>query len=569
VNVPMPTVTRLRTPVPSAPERRERDSPPRPRGEDRERRFRRRRIALIAAVVVVLIAAAAVALALSGAGEAPPATGAAEVVPADVLAYVHLSTDGSRPAVRQAEALARRFPDYPLVYAAVINRLTAIVGGGSGSVQLGAGIRPWLGKEAALAVLDTSGASASAVIVLDVSDQARARKFVASAGARAVVSYDGVRVLGYGSGTELAFVQHYLVVGPDAGVRAAIAAGMGKTRSLAHDPAYERASAGEPAGRVLDAYLPAAGVRRLLEPQPGFAGAIGALLDRPTLEGTTLSVSATAGGADVRIHSALGASGTRARRSGSGASGFTPTLQSLLPAGSTLMLDVDGLDRYAPTLLRAAATAGFAGNVAPLLGQLASALASEGVNVRKVESIFGGETAVALSPGPSPALLIVARTSNQSATQSELASLEAPLTALFPAPSAGPGQIPGIADQQIGGVTVHELGLGPGLQLDYAVFDDLVVVSTSVSAIDQVAGRSHSLADEKAYKTALAGRPAHVSSVLFTDFRQLLSLGEQIGLTSSTRVRALLADLAKVGTIGLSSTSGESDPTTELHLEIP
>ena len=154
--------------------------------------------------------------------------------------------------------------------------------------------------------------------------------------------------------------------------------------------------------------------------------------------------------------------------------------------------------------------------------------------------MFGGETAVALSPGPSAALLIVARTSNQSATQSELASLEAPLTALFPAPSSGPGQIPGLVDRQIDDITVHELGLGPGLQLDYAVFDGLVVVSTSVAAIDEVAGRSHSLADEKAYKTALAGQPAQVSSVLFTDFSQLLSLGDQTGLTSSTRERALL-----------------------------
>lgn len=569
MNVPMSTVTRLRTPVPSVPERRQRGSPPRPRGDDRERRFRRRRIGLIAAALTLLIAAAAVALAFSGSGEAPPATGAAEVVPADVLAYVHLSTDTSRPAVRRAEALARRFPDYPLAYAAVINRLTAILGGGSGSVEFATGIRPWLGKEAALALLDTSGASASSVIVLDVRDPARARRFVASAGAGAVTTYDGIRVLGYSSGTELAFVRRYLVVGPDAGVRAAIAAATGRARSLANDPAYERASAGEPAGRVLDAYLPVAGVRRLLEPQPGLAGAIGALLDRPALAGTALSVSAAASGADVWVHNVLDASGTRAGRPGSGASGFTPTLSSLLPAGSTLMLDVDGLNRFAPVLLRAAATAGFAANIAPLLGRLGSALTAEGVNVRKIESIFGGETAVALSPGPSPALLIVARTLNQPGTQSELASLEAPLTALFPAPSSGPGQISGIADRQIDGVTVHELGLGPGLQLDYAVFDGLVVVSTSVVAIDEVAGRRHSLADEKAYTTALAGRPAQVSSVLFTDFRQLLSLGDQTGLTSSTRERALLGDLTKIRTIGLSSTSGESETTTELHLEIP
>jgi hypothetical protein len=118
-------------------------------------------------------------------------------------------------------------------------------------------------------------------------------------------------------------------------------------------------------------------------------------------------------------------------------------------------------------------------------------------------------------------------------------------------------------------VTVHDLGLGTGLQIGYAVFDGLVVVSTSVSAIDQVVSRSHSLADEKAYKTALSGRGDDLSPVLFTDFSQLLRLGEQTGLTSGARVRELLPDLEKVRAIGSSSTSGESDTTTELRLEIP
>ena len=101
------------------------------------------------------------------------------------------------------------------------------------------------------------------------------------------------------------------------------------------------------------------------------------------------------------------------------------------------------------------------------------------------------------------------------------------------------------------------------------MFDGLVVVSTNIAAIDQVASRSHSLADEQAYKTALSGRPDQLSSVLFTEFSQLLSLGGQTGLTSGARVRELLPDLAKVRAIGLSSASGESDTTTELRLEIP
>ncbi len=412
--------------------------------------------------------------------------------------------------------------------------------------------------------------SAPSLIVLDVANRARALRFVTGAGAAPVASYDGVRILAYRSGVEVAYVRHDLLVGPDAGVRAAIAAGTGRARSLAADRAYQAAAAGEPAGRVLDAYVPAAGLRRMLEPRGGVIGAIAGLLDRPALEGTTISVSADSDGADVRIHSALGRGAARgSRASQAGPLSFTPTLQSVLPAGSILMLDVDGLDRAAPVLLRAAATAGFAANVAPLLGRLGAALAAQGVSVQKITSLFHGETAVAISPGPTPSLLIVARTSNQAATQSELAQIEAPLTALFPAPSAGPGQIPGLSDQQIGGVTVHELGLGAGLQIDYAVFDGLVVVSTSVAAIDQVVSRSHSLADERAYNTVLAGRPSELSSVLFTDFSQLLSLGEQTGLTNSARLRELLPDLEKVHSIGLSSTSGESDTTTELRLEIP
>jgi hypothetical protein len=522
---------------------------------------RRRRLTLAGGFVAVLVAVVAV-LVFSGSGPVPPATGAARVVPAAVLGYVHLSIDQGRSSVRDGEALARKFPDFPLAYGAAISRLSAIVGGSS-SVDFATGIRPWLGKEAAFALLDTPGASAPSLIVLDVSKLARARRFVSGAGAAPVAAYDGVRILGYSSGTELAFVGHYLVVGPDLAVRAAVAAGTGRARSLAADPAYQRAAAGEPAGRVLDVYLPAAGLRRVLQPRGGVIGAIAGLLDRPALEGTTLSLSAVSSGAEVQIHSAV-------RSGASHPISFAPTLQSVLPAGSTLMLDVDGLDRAGPQLLRAFATAGVAANVAPLLARLGTALAGQGVTARKVvSSIFGGETAVALSPGPTPSLLIVARTSHQAATQNELARLEAPLTALFPAPTTGPGQIPGLADQQVGGVTVHELGLGPGLQIDYAVSGGLVVVSTSVRAIDEVASRSRALVDDNAYKTVLANQPGRLSSVLFADFSQLLSLGEQTGLTSGARMRELLPDLSKIRAIGLSSANGESDTTTELHVEIP
>jgi hypothetical protein len=556
----MPTVTRPHISLPQVPGRRWSGLPVAPRPGQTPATFRRRRVALAGGLVALVTAiAVAVVLVSSGSGDGPPATGAAAMVPADALAYVSLSTDPGRPAVSGAGKLTARFPDWPLLEAAALSRLRPIVGGSSSGDLLTA-IRPWLGKEASLALLADQSGAVQPLVVLEVADSARAHTFVKGAGATPAGAYDGVRLLAYPSGTELAFVGHYLVAGGDPGVRAALDAARGRGRTLAHDPAYERAVAGEPDNRVLDAYLPAAGIRQLLASQGGVVGAIAGLLDRPALQGAAISISPSATGAQVLVHSVLG------ERPGGRL--FTPTLQSVLPSGSTLMVDSDGLDRAAPGLLRAAATAGFAGNVGPLLGRVGSALAGEGVNVHRVVSLFDGETAVAIAPGATPALLIVARVRDEAAARSALAALEGPVSALFsPAGSAG-GQVPELADRVVGGATVHEVGLGPGLQLDYTVLHGLVVVSTSVAAIDGVAQRARSLDGDAAYRATLPDRPDRVTSLVFGDFSRLLQLGEQTGLTSGTRTRELLPDISRVRAIGLSSTSGERDTTTELSLEI-
>ena len=524
---------------------------------------RRRRLVALTALGVVLALASAGFFILGSSGTPPPATGAARVVPSGVLAYVHVSTDASRPAVQDARRLASRFPDYPLVYAEVINRLDGILAGGAGS-DLTREISPWLGKEAALALLPSSSGGVSSLLVLDVSSRPRALVFLRSAGAAPAGAYDGITLRAYPSGGEVAFIGHYLVAGPDASVRAAIAASRGRAPSLAGNSAYQRAAASEPSDRVLDAYLPAAGVRTLLEARTGVAGAIGLLLDHPALTGTAISLSAIDGGARLLVHSVMAPGAKSTSRP------FTPTLQSVLPSGSALMFDVDGLDRVAPELLRAGAAAGVGANLDLLLRRLGTALVSQGVNISRALSIFDGETAVALSPGASPALLIVARVRNQAVARGELASLEAPLSALFSSSSsATEGQVPELTDAQVGGATVYEVGLGPGLQVDFGVFDGLAVVSTSLQAIDEVAQRGHALADDAAYRAVLPDGSGQVTSVLFGDFTRLLGLAGQTGLTSGARTRALLPDLSKVRTIGLRSTSGEHDTTTELTLGIP
>ena len=67
-----------------------------------------------------------------------------------------------------------------------------------------------------------------------------------------------------------------------------------------------------------------------------------------------------------------------------------------------------------------------------------------------------------------------------------------------------------------------------GLQLDYAVFRGLVVISTSLQGIAAVAQQATS-AERVARRSAsaLGSRPERVTSLVFADLGQLLSVGKQ------------------------------------------
>jgi hypothetical protein len=545
------------------PSREKLGDPRRPRGGRQSTAHgRNMRLSVILGLCLAVAAALALVVALTnGQTETPPATGAAALVPSDALLYVHLSTDRTRPAVRRALALLRRLPAFADLVASEDAKLTASLGAG-----LPSAIKPWLAKEAAFAVLNTRGSAAGTLVVIDVRNRARALAFLSGRGATPDGTYYGVGLLRQASGTELAFVRHYLVFGQRASVRASIDAATGRVRSLQGSSAFEQAAAGEPADRVLDAYVPAAGATRLLIPHGGLLGALGTLLDQPTLTGATVSLSPAGGGLKVRVHTAL------ARMKGPGPTPFAPTLAATVPSGSTLLLIVKGLERSAPRILDAAAAVGVGGRIGPLLRRLGAGLASEGVKIGQITSIFSGETAVALAPagpGRGPALVIVTRTSHEGATRRLLAQLELPLAQLFPPPSAGPGAVPEFGDVSIAGVTAHKLALAPGLELEYAVSHGLVVVSTSLRALGEVFGHVRPLVDEPRYRVALANGASQVTSLLFLDFSQLLSLGEQTGLMHGPQVAALRPDLEKIRAIGLDSTRGESDTTAELFFDIP
>ncbi|MEO6857360.1 MAG: DUF3352 domain-containing protein [Solirubrobacteraceae bacterium] len=514
----------------------------------------------LAGVLAVIVVAIIVGLA----SDSSSPQGASRVVPADALGFVDVSLDSRRGAVSDVLTMARRLPDFGHFSADVEARIGAILSGGR-PVDLATQILPWAGHEAALALLNTTTATAGSLIVLDVRDRRRALAFIRNEGAVGAGTYRGASLYAYRSGSELSFVSHFLLAGQDASVKAAIDVASGVLPSLAASTVYQRAMGPEPSGRVLSAYASLAGVRRLLSPRGGVVGAFGDLLYQPALQGVALGLEPTSGGARVLIHSALDPT---LQRLAPGQSSFTPTLQNVLPSGAILMLDVRGLNRIAPAVLSAGATAGIAGGVRQLLSRLGAALGAEGVNVHAITSLFSGETAVGIVPnGQSNTLVVVSRVPNVAQARTQLADLEIPLAQLFQPPN--PTKVPVFNDVTVGGVSDHQLSLASGPELDYAVFRGLVVISTSTAGVAAVAQHAHSLAQDPGFRSVLETHPTGVSSLIYASLPDLVALGRSTNLISGPGFGRLAPDLAAIAHAGLISTRSSGQSTVRLFLSLP
>lgn len=515
----------------------------------------RRRAALLLATVAVVIVLVVLLVARlaggAGASDTPPARDALRVVPAGTLVAVDVSTDRSRDAVKRADALARRFPSFARLRTTVLRGLAV----GGSTQQIGA----WLGGEATLALLDSQSGTAGSLLVLAVGDDAKAHAFVArgAQGRGPSETYHGILLRPYGTSTA-AFAGRRLLIGQPETVRAAIDVAQGRARSLASDPTFRRVTSGLPADRAAEAYATAGGVRRALAPATGVLGLLGTLLDRPALRATALSVSADAPGALVTIRS-LASGG-----SASSFAEFRPALVGALPAGVLAYLGVKGIDRAAGRLLAAASGTGAASGIAQLVAVAQKQLAgARNARVRNdLLAPLRGETAVVLtSHAPAPILSIVARTSDEARTRAAIARVAPVLRdALRDAH---------LSTTKVAGATVTTLRAGTAIELDAAVFDGRLVLSTSPDGIAAFRAGKGALAGSEAFKSVTGTPGRAVSSLLFLDFNQLLTLGEQTGLGDSAAYRAVKGDLTRVRSVGFVSSGRGGDTTAQLRLEIP
>ena len=123
-------------------------------------------------------------------------------------------------------------------------------------------------------------------------------------------------------------------------------------------------------------------------------------------------------------------------------------------------------------------------------------------------------------------------------------------------------------ERDVDGTKVFGLALAPNVEIDYAVFGGKLVASTSLDGVRAVKRAKGPITDRSGFRATLGQRPRRVTSLLFLDFRQLLDLGERTGLMQSRSYLNVRNDLRRVRALGVASSGGRNESTTELSLQI-
>src|SRR4051794_13116869 len=254
-------------------------------------------------VLLLAILALATADAISRPG---PGGEAAALVPASALAFVRLSTDPQDAAARRLLALAPRIPGFLSLRDAALSAVSPA----PGAFDPRRDVRPWLGDEAAVALVDVGGGRFASIVLAQVRSRPRAEALLQRvAGGGAGVRYHGTVLRRFG-GNAAVFAKGFLIAGPEAAVRRAVDVAEGGAPALAGARGFEDAL--DDARQPVQGYLSPRGLRGAVRAQSGVAGAVAALIDRPGLKAVGGSLGADGGG--LRVHARLvGAGGAQVR----------------------------------------------------------------------------------------------------------------------------------------------------------------------------------------------------------------------------------------------------------------
>ena len=276
---------------------------------------------VLAGSVVLLVAILAIATATRCAGRAPA------VRRRRWCRRARSRSCGSRPtredaAARRLLRLAPRIPGYLSLRDAALSAVSPA----PGAFDPRRDVRPWLGDEAAVALVDVGGGRFGSLVLAQVRSRPRAEALLQRvAGAGAGVRYRGTVLRRFGANAAV-FARGFLVAGPEAAVRRAVDVAQGEAPALAEAPSFEAALGDE--AQPVQGYVSPRGLRGYVRAQGGVAGTVAALIDTPKLRAVGASLRADrrrlhvharllgAAGAEVRAAAARRRAGGRRRDAG-------------------------------------------------------------------------------------------------------------------------------------------------------------------------------------------------------------------------------------------------------------
>ena len=541
--------------------------------------------------VIVLFAVRNLPCQAPGGDECPPEDEAIALVPGDATAYAHVEIDPGAQQYEEAAALAERLPT---VTEQIVARLPAPRGV---SLDYRRDVAPWLGGEAALALVPAGGGDPEPTLLLEVGDQGGANGFVERLAGRDpnTGTHDGVDVRLAGGGRAVAQVGGFVVVGPAAQVRRVIDTEQGDRPLEDAGPASEVLDA-LPDLRLAELYVSEDGADDLLAPGTAL-GSFEAFVDARATLGAGAALVATDAGLELEIHSVLDPERAESTPGFFAAfPAFEPHLAGEVSEEALAYLALgDPQQSIADLVAQATAeapaiAAGFedvgerlreAGNVnlekevLPLLTSQAAVVvepapASGGAGAPEAEIPGAGGGAQDLPPvAPAPGVpyvsLIVDEVDEEQARKA-LARLQVPIAkALDPGRSL---QAPVFKEQEIDGVEARSLRISPTVELTYAIVDGRLVISTDPDGVRQVQSGEGSLEDSDRFEQATEGFPDDVSALLYLDIGGLLRLAEATGLGEDPAYALFSREFRRLEGLGVAVKRGDDKIDTEIRLTI-
>jgi uncharacterized protein DUF3352 len=520
-------------------------------------RFTPGRIAVAAGLIAGFLAV--VALVQSDEHKVPT-DHAADLVPANTLAYVHATVDTGSGQWKDAAALVRRIPRLARLRDRALRGLTTR----GARLDLEHQVYPWLGDEAAFALLPGTGGQARSLILLEVSDKLLARDFLARAvGHVRKAVYRGVGIELYGR-LATAFLGDFLAIGRIENVRAAIDAWQGRTDSLAAAPALARARGSLPKeGRLVFAYASRPGVKRVLNFQPGPVGRIVKLIDEPRLEAAAATLKPEKSGLLVDFASVL----RRKRFEDARERPFPPKLLEVVPRDAIAYFGERGADRI---FERVSAVVGRnALSLPAALRRLGAQVAGkQGARLRRAaRPLLQEEAALFVSPSDAaPLITLVVNGVDREEAGQLIERFQPLLSKLIQRPTAG--QVPTFQPRRIGNLDAATLAISPSLSLTYSIFGGRAVLSTSPQGIRDAGAVRSSIRDNPLFDSNLLDSRGSASSILFLDLEQLLALGEQAGLGETSSYRAFKTDFSGVDAVSAVTQNKPASRQATIFIEV-